>query len=50
LSSKVRVLDRKSFISRVESWNDTWMWSRPASFSAAMRRSFSPTPEVMRFE
>ena len=28
-SSKVLVCDRKSFISRVESWNDSWTWSRP---------------------
>jgi hypothetical protein len=34
--------------SRVESWKDSWMWSSPASFSAAMRVSLRPTPEVSR--
>ena len=47
-SSKVRVLLRKSFNSRVESWNDNWIWSRPPSLNAAMRFSVSPTPEVSR--
>jgi hypothetical protein len=26
--------ERKSFISRVESWNDSWMWSRPRFLQA----------------
>ncbi len=30
LRSKVRVLLRKSFSSRVLSWKESWMWSRPA--------------------
>ena len=46
--SKVRVEVMKSFSSRVESWNDSWMWSRPASFSARARASVRPTPEVIR--
>ena len=48
--SNVRVLERKSFISRVESWNESWMWSSPASLNARMRVSFNPTPDVIRFE
>ena len=36
-SSKVLVCERKSFISRVESWNDSCTWSSPAAFSAAAR-------------
>ena len=48
LSSKVRVCDRKSLSSRVESWKESWMWSSPASFSAFARLSVRPTPEVSR--
>ncbi len=48
LSSKVFVCDRKSFISRVESWNDSWTWSSPASLSARARCGVSPTPDVSR--
>ena len=47
-SSKVRVDERKSLSSRVESWKDSWMWSSPASFSARARASVRPTPEEMR--
>lgn len=48
LSSKVLVCERKSFISRVESWNDSCTWSRPAAFNAAARCAVRPTPEVSR--
>ncbi len=47
-SSKVLVCERKSFISRVESWNDSCTWSSPAALSAAARASVRPTPEVSR--
>ena len=47
-SSKVLVCERKSFISRVESWNDSWTWSSPAAFSRAARAAVRPTPEVSR--
>ena len=47
-SSKVLVCDRKSFISRVESWNDNCTCSSPAAFSAAARCAVRPTPEVSR--
>ncbi|EWS52996.1 hypothetical protein X551_04219 [Methylibium sp. T29] len=48
LWSKVRVDDRKSFSSLVESWKLSWMWSSPASLSARARFSVRPMPEVMR--
>jgi hypothetical protein len=35
-SSKVRVLGRKSFSSRVESWNESCICPRPPSLNAAM--------------
>ena len=47
-NAKVLVCDRKSFISRVESWNDNCTWSSPAAFNAAARASVRPTPEVSR--
>ena len=47
-SSKVRVELMKSLSSRVESWNESWMWSSPALRSACARCSVRPTPEVIR--
>ena len=46
--SKVRVELMKSLSSRVESWNESWMWSRPAAFKALARALVRPTPDVMR--
>jgi len=48
LSSNVLVWLRKSLSSRVESWNESWMWSSPASLRRRARLSLRPTPEVMR--
>ncbi len=47
-SSKVLVCQRKSFISRVESWNESCTWSSPAALSALARSAVRPTPEVSR--
>ncbi|MCY1237404.1 hypothetical protein D9M72_500970 [compost metagenome] len=48
LRSKVFVELRKSLSSRLESWNDSWMWSSPARFSVSARCGVRPTPEVIR--